>query len=53
MGMTLSELASLDVPTFVDICAEWTGKAPDDAAKPDAAKTPRMATQADIDRFLL
>lgn len=51
MGFDLREMACLDFPTFVDVCAEWTGKGPDEAAGGATGAT-HTATQADIDRLL-
>lgn len=46
MGLSFSELARLDMPTFSAMCSLWGG-----GEAPDDAEHVREATQADIDRF--
>lgn len=49
MGLGLSEMASIDVPTMVDLCDMWSGGKSKSSTK---SNTPRAATQADIDALL-
>ena len=49
MGLGLSEMASIDVPTMVDLRDMWSGGKSKSSTK---SNTPRAATQADIDALL-